>query len=178
MNKNSVLTSVVAALVIVIIGLLVNWLFFTPRLAYIETPKILENFNEAIKIRTQLTTEKDSLEKQIKTMQDSLQRVASSIIADYDKASEKQKATMQAEVVRINAQFTTTVNELQQKVSSREQELMAPVLQKINDFLQIWGHDHHYSMILGTLAGGNIVAADRKLDVTMKVLHDLNEKYK
>jgi outer membrane protein len=177
MQKNTIIVSAITSVLIVVCGILADRMWFAPRLAYVETSKILENFNEAIVARKQLTAEKDSLQKQVKAVQDSLQRVAQVIGANYERAPEKQKALMQADITRMNTEFTTTVNTLQQRVNTREQELMAPVLLKLNDFLQSWGHDHHYSLILGTLSGGNIVAADHALDMTLDVLRDLNKKY-
>ncbi|HEX2957708.1 MAG TPA: OmpH family outer membrane protein [Chitinispirillaceae bacterium] len=67
---------------------------------------------------------------------------------------------------------------LRQKKVAREQELMQPVIDKINKFMELWGAKHGYRFVFGTMAGGNIVMADRKYDVTTKVIQDLNEHYK
>jgi outer membrane protein len=148
--------------------------YFTTQIAYLEPGKILENFNEAITARKLLAAESVELQKQVSAQQDTIK-----IVFDKFKAATgSQKAKLQAEFTRRNTQYNEFYQAAQEKSVRRENEVMGPVSQKINTMLEVWGRQHHYDIILGNMGSGNIVRADKKLDVTAKVIADLNKKDK
>jgi outer membrane protein len=148
--------------------------FFSVRIAYVENGKIIDGFNEAIAARKLLAAEAADLQKQVNAQQDTLKM----IFDKFQSAPAGRKEQLQAEFQRRNALYNQVGQAAQEKSALREGEIMTPVSQKINDFLEIWGHQHNYDFILGTTSSGNLVQANKKLNVTLEVLEDLNKKYK
>jgi outer membrane protein len=175
------MTSIVKPLLYIITAILISLAvcflynrFFATRIAFVENGKIIENFSEAIKARKLLETEATALQKQVNAQQDSLKM----IFDQFQAASAGRKAQLQAEFQRRNVQYNQVGQAAEQKSAQREAEIMTPVSQKINDFLDVWGHQHGYDFILGTTSNGSIVQANKKLNVTLQVIADLNKKYK
>ena len=68
----------------------------------------------------------------------------------------------------------TRAQELQQKAQAREPELLAPLQQKVNAVIEAIRAEGNYALIFDVSAqGGNIVAADRSLDLTDRVIEKL-----
>ena len=74
------------------------------------------------------------------------------------------------------------LNEYQMKFSDdmgkRRSELSKPNIETINSYIADYGKKHHYKIILGATADGNILYAEEADDLTQIILQDLNEIYK
>jgi outer membrane protein len=149
-----------------------------PKIAYVESGKILENFSEAIKAQKKYETEIGKMESELKVIQDSLNAALESIKTGYDKATKEKRKVLTQNLDKWNKDYAKYSKFVQESSVSKRNEIMQPVVEKINGFLEIWGHEHKYAIIFGTTAGGNIVHADKKYDVTMPVLEAINEHYK
>lgn len=156
----------------------VQSVFFVPRIAYVESGKMIANFSEAIKARNLFEEEKGQWEKDLKVIEDSLNTALGNLKSQYEKSGGEKKKQLAASLEKWNTDYARYARIIEQKKITREQELMQPAIDKINKYMEVWGHDHHYDVIFGTMAGGNIIQANKKLDVTMEALHDLNEHYK
>ena len=65
-------------------------------------------------------------------------------------------------------------SELQQKAAAREQELLAPIQNKVNGVIDGIRAEGGYTLILDvSAANSGILFADRALDITPKVLEKL-----
>jgi outer membrane protein len=67
---------------------------------------------------------------------------------------------------------------VKQQAAAKDGELMDPVVKKVNSFLDLWGKQHGYDLIFGTMSGGNVLQANPAFNVTAAVLKDLNAQYK
>ena len=76
------------------------------------------------------------------------------------------RATFEAEVQRVQP-------ELQQTAQRREQELVAPIMQRVSGVIESVRVEGGYGLIFDTAAQGVIVAADPALDLTSVVLQKL-----
>ena len=51
-----------------------------------------------------------------------------------------------------------------------EREKFAPALEQLNRQVRSFAQSKGYDLVLGTMAGGNVLAADRSVDVTDEFL--------
>lgn len=69
------------------------------------------------------------------------------------------------------AKYSEQVNE---QMDMRKQELTKGVLEKINSFIQKYGKENNYKMILGTTNDGSILYGSEADDLTETILNQLN----
>lgn len=61
------------------------------------------------------------------------------------------------------------------EIYKKQEELMAPVLEKINGVIKQLGDDEKYDYIFDTVAGNILYASDKQVDLTDKVLEELQK---
>lgn len=66
---------------------------------------------------------------------------------------------------------------VQMKAKEEEQKLTQTAVNRINEYLSEYGGDKGYSLILGATGSGNIVYADKSMDITDEVLKGLQDAY-
>lgn len=104
-----------------------------------------------------------------------LQASLDSAAADFDQKSVMLSATAKTAKRRdLEAQRTrleTRANELRDKAAQREQELLSPLHNKVNDAIESVRAEGGFALLFDVSANdGLIVAADKSLDVSDKVI--------
>jgi len=66
---------------------------------------------------------------------------------------------------------------VQQRAANEDKELTQGVLNQINSFVEKYGKEHGYDIILGTTTTGNLLFGDSGFDITEEVLNSLNQQY-
>jgi len=148
------------------------------KIGYAETSVVLSEFTEAIKARKQFEESQKEWERNLKTLNDSMGAAMDRMKKGYDAAGKEERQRMQATLQQRNEDLQRYSNAVKKMSNDREKELMDPVIKKVNGFLELWGRQHGYDLIFGTMTGGNILQADPKLNLTVSILKDLNEQYK
>ena len=148
-----------------------------PKIGYAETSVLLSEFSEAIQARKEFEAAQKEWDKNLKILNDSLMAGMETMKRDFDKASQAQKEAMKTTFQKRNDDLQRYTNAIKKKSMEKEKELMEPVIKKVNSYLDLWGKQHHYDLILGTMSGGNILQANANMNVTSEVLKDLNQMY-
>lgn len=143
------------------------------RFGYINSTQIVTQAPGAAEARQSLETEMqgyrtelDQLETQLDSLQTAYERQQASLSATA-------RQQRQQELQQKFAQYQQRAAELQQTAQRREQELIAPLMQRIAGVIEEVRTEGGFAMIFDTGAGGVIVAADPALDVTEQVLAKL-----
>jgi outer membrane protein len=166
-----------AAIVISIGSSVVTWMNRPPKIAYAETSVLLSQFSEAIQAKKQFEEAQKEWDKNLKQINDSLISAMNRMKAGYDKASAKEREDMQGVLSQRNSDLQRYTNAVKKMSEEKEKALMEPVIGKVNAFLDTWGKQHGYDLILGALTGGNILQANSNLNVTARIVHDINLYY-
>lgn len=66
---------------------------------------------------------------------------------------------------------------INQKAKEEDEKITGAVLNQINSFVEEYGREHGYEVILGTTSAGNLLYGDEAIDITEEVLADLNRIY-
>lgn len=160
-------------------GVAVKSFFFTPRIAYVETAKLMVGFSEAAKVEQEMKAENDKWQGQLKILQDSLAASISTMSKEYDRATPQRKKELQDLLSASNQRVNNFKQANQSKIEKLGSEKMKTVLEKINIYIQEYGKKRRYNMIFGTVQGGSILYGDnRRYDVTEDIIKGLNERYK
>lgn len=145
-----------------------------PKIAYINSQKILAETPGRAEAEAQIKKEMDAYQAEVRKMGDSL----NILIAAYNKAeptlSPAAKEGKQKEIQAKEDEYQKRVQELQQKAQQRQAEVIRPIMEKINQVIEQVRAEEGYAMILdaGNQAGV-VVAADSSLDISDKVIAKL-----
>jgi len=148
-----------------------------PKIGIINTPVLLAEFSEGIKVQRELAEDKVIWENNLKAIEDSVKNSVNNMTNDYDDASEYEKKLLKRKLKFWNEKYNQYSDAIKDYGMKKELELMAPVIEKANNFIQAWRREHKYDLIIGTGAGGVILALDKKFDITNRVVEDLNDAY-
>jgi outer membrane protein len=161
------------------ISAVVKSFFFTPRIAYVSTGKLMIGFSEASKVENELKVEGDKWQAQLKSLQDSLQTTINNMSKEYNTATPAKKKELQDMLSARNQQVNNFRQANIRKMEDLKQKKMQGVYDKANVYISEYGRKRHYSMIFGTVAGGSIMYGnDANYDITEDLIKGLNDRYK
>jgi outer membrane protein len=143
------------------------------KLAYVQTSVLLEQAPGRAEAEAQFEKETGTYRDQVKRMSDSL----NAMIADFQKKSsglaaaarETQAKSIQAK----EAEYQRRTQEIEQKAAGRQNELVQPILDKVKAAIEEVRAEGGYAMIFNADQGSPIVAVDKSLNVTDRVLAKL-----
>jgi outer membrane protein len=142
-----------------------------PRIVYVNSKIILDRAPGRQAAEDAFEKEMSVWRAQVQKMGDSLQ----AMIAAYQKARatmpDAAKEAKETEIRTRQDEYQKKVQELDQQAGQRQQELVQPILDQIRKVLDDMRAEEGYAFILDAGAdGATIVAADRNLDITEKVI--------
>ena len=143
------------------------------KLAYIRSSVLLDQAPGRAEAEAQFDKETSGYRDQIKRMSDSL----NAMVAAFEKSQASLSATARdarsKEIQAKNAEYQRRSTDLQQKAQQRQGELVQPILDKVKSAIEEARIEGGYSFILNSDEGSSIVAMDKNLDLTDKVLAKL-----
>ncbi|MBO8151967.1 MAG: hypothetical protein DRP91_07450 [Candidatus Neomarinimicrobiota bacterium] len=170
MGKKTFLV-IIFVFVLVIVGSLSAQI----KIGYVDSQRILNEFDEAREAQAKLDME-------AKKLQDEYQRLLAkldSLNKEYERQrlimSETRRKEKEEEIMELQRQIQDfQVNKLgpNGEIYQKQAELVGPVLEKIKKVIQKIGEEENYDYIFDTVAG-NILYADPAHDLTDKVLYEL-----
>ena len=147
-----------------------------PSIVFINSDQVMAQAPALQTAREQIQSEIQALEQQARQELEPLQAEVQQMMTQFQQqqqmlAADKRREQQQA--------IATKQQELQQRAAAwdqraqeRQQELLAPVLDRINSTIEALREERGYAFILDVAAGG-VVAADPSLDVTTEVIQRL-----
>ena len=143
------------------------------KVAYVQTSVLLDQAPGRAEAEAQFEKETGTYRDQIKRMSDSL----NAMIADFQKRSTGLTATARETqgkgIQAKEAEYQRRTQELEQKAQGRQNELVQPILDKIKGAIEEVRVEGGYAIIFNADQGSPIVAVDKSLNVTDRVLTKL-----
>jgi outer membrane protein len=140
------------------------------KMAYVNTQTIVSRAPGTAAAEEQLRKEGEVLQARVKVWQDSLQ----AMIEAYRKAEATMTASMKESRTKAiedrRLEYAKRADSLDNLMQQRQQELSQPIMAQIRETLEQIKAEDGYSFIFDVSAGGMIVAADKNLDLTEKVI--------
>ncbi len=144
------------------------------KVAVIDLRSVLQQSPGYSQAESTFTKEVEGYRVEMSRMQDSLVTAQK----EFEKASvvmsPSARAAKQKDLDARQSRMEQRASELQQRAAQREQELLAPIQNKVNGVIDGLRSEGGYSLILDvSAANSGILFADRSLDITPKVLERL-----
>ena len=145
-----------------------------PKIAYVDSKVILSRAPGRQQAEDTFNKEMEASRTQVQKMGDSLQ----TMIADYQKVQGTLAANVreqrEAAIRKKQEDYQSRAGALDQQMQQRQMELVKPIMDQIRKVLDDIRQEDGYAFILDAGSdAGVIVAADRNLDITEKVISRL-----
>ena len=140
------------------------------KFAFIRSSVLLDQAPGRAEAEAQFDKETGAFRDQIKRMSDSLNAMVSSF---EQRQASLAAAAREAQAKNITAkqqEYQRRTQELEQKAQGRQNELVQPILDKIKAAIEEVRVEGGYAMIFNADQGSPIVAVDKSLNVTDRVL--------
>lgn len=143
----------------------------TPKFGFINSAAILAEAPGRAEAENRFKTEVAAYQAQLQRMSDSLQTMA----ATFDKEAPKLDSATRASRAKViqdrETAYQTRARDLDQQMQNRQAELIRPIMENLQKVIEQVRAEDGYSMIFDVASQTSvIVAADKSLDLTQKVL--------
>lgn len=163
-------------LVILSLLFLYYYAFANSRIVYVDSNKLLNGYKGMITARQEYDRKRSVWQANI----DTLTRDVQDAIKNYSKTmatgTEKEKQLSHDLIQTKQKELIDYQNAIKQNAEQEQERLNKEVLTTVNAFLERYGKKHGYKMIL-IAANGNIAYADPSMEVTDKIVDELNKEY-
>jgi outer membrane protein len=142
-----------------------------PKFAYVDSRTILQRAPGSAAIQAQITKERSDAQASVSKMQDSLRLMYDAYLKDKATLTPTQQDTREKALQARNAEFDQRVSQLDQQMQQRQFDLIQPMMAQIREVLDAIRTEEAYTFIFDVGNDpGLIVAADKNLDITEKVI--------
>jgi outer membrane protein len=146
-------------------------------LAYVRSQDLVYAFDGMKEMQLKFQEKSKMWEADIDTLKSEYQRSLGQYKEVVNQLSAEEKA------VRENLLYTQKNNLIQysERISlqSKEEEdqMLEGVLNQVNSFVEEYGKEHNYSLILGTTLSGSILYGEEGIDITQELITEINNNY-
>ncbi len=144
------------------------------KVGYVRTRDLLENFKGLEEARLIYDQKKENWTANLDSLKMDLNKTVSLVNEQTDPGL-KQNAYLTLQHQQKN--LTQYAALLDEKAAEEDARLTAGVIKQINEFIEDYGKEHGYTLILGITESGNILYGDQPHDVTEEILTALNKHY-
>jgi outer membrane protein len=166
------------AFTICLIFLLAPVRSFAQKIAYVNSQKILATFKEAQDAQDRLDKINRDWQDEAQEMQKQFQEQGEALESQSLLLSEERKREKQQELQNL----MTKIRQYQEQkwgqngeLYKRNEEIMGPVIEKINAAIKKIGEEESYDYIFDTVAGNILYASPSQTDLTDLVLQELEK---
>ena len=148
----------------------------TQKVGYINNAILMEKYPGALKARDQLNKKTDEWKKNIQSLESELTLLNQEVIDNAGKWDKRLIAAKEDSIKQKQTEYARYSRAISGKTAQTENELFQPIYSELNTKISDFGKREKYDIILGTVAGGNILYAHDATDLTEKFLAYAQEK--
>ncbi len=148
-----------------------------PKIAYIKTEVVLENYEGMKDASKQFEQKRTEWKAALDTVSNELRLEINNYILDSASYTKTEKRDKKEKIRRLRQNLHVLNRKIKENAEGLDVEMTMEVLEQVNTYLKQYGEEHGYDMIFGTMDEGTIVYGIPPLDVTNEVLTGLNKYY-
>ncbi|GMR13065.1 MAG: hypothetical protein BMS9Abin29_1264 [Gemmatimonadota bacterium] len=143
------------------------------QLRYVHSQAILAQSPEASVARDQFKRDMLPYENELRGLEERISQLLAQYSAQQLTLTQGARNLRQQEIVDLRSSYETRVQEIEAEAAKRQEELMSPIMEKINTIIQQLRVEGGYAFIFDASAG-SLLAADESFDLTAEVVRRLN----
>lgn len=134
------------------------------KFAHIDTQKLLSELPERAEAEKTLTSEAQKLEEQLQVMNNELQAKYEDYMSKRDSLPDLIKATREKEIQDAGQRIQSYQQMAQQSLSQKEQQLMMPILEKVQNAITAVGQENGFIYIFDISTQVVLYHSDKSVD--------------
>jgi len=146
-----------------------------PKIGYIDSGQILAESSEAQAAQRSFDAEVTQYEASLASMQRDIETMIAAYEQQSGTLSDEARQQREQEIISKRTDFENQARTLQGDMASRRDQLIEPIMEKINQVIDDIRAEGSYSLIFD-VASGAILAVDPSLDLTPEVLRRLTSQ--
>jgi outer membrane protein len=142
-----------------------------PKFGFINSATILAQAPGRAEAETRFKTEVAAYQGQLQRMSDSLQAMAASFDREAPKLDSATRVSRAKVIQEKETAYQTRARSLDEQMQNRQAELIRPIMENLQKVIEQVRSEDGYAIIFDVASQASvIVAADKSLDITPKVL--------
>jgi outer membrane protein len=147
-------------------------------IGFVRTHDLIEKFQGTIEARAKFEEKKQVLQANVDSLGTTLRRAQTEYIANVSKLSIAQKKFKEDELAKQQNHFLRYRELIEQEINNEDNKMMGTVLDQVNVFVKKYAIANGYEIVMGTTLSGSLLYGKESMDITDKVLVELNKEYK
>lgn len=160
---------VLGALAVAIVGVLPASAQTAPKVAFVNSQRIIAEAPNAQNVRQTLEREMEGYRQELNKLDEEIQKMVTDYEQKRSMLSQDARARQEEAIMQKQREAQQRAMQLEDQAARRQSELVEPVMRKIQEVIEAIRVEGQYSMIFDIAAGG-LIAADPALDITDQVL--------
>jgi outer membrane protein len=148
-------------------------------IVYINIDSVLNNYDMYVDIQSELESKLKVSEAQLANQENTLRKEADDFQYKVDRqlVTSSEAKNLQQTLMKKEQDLYQLQSNLQAKLAEEQQVAQRKVLNSIMEYLESIEAQKEYQFVLGTTFGGNVLYANKDLNITHEVIKGINEKY-
>ena len=173
-RTTSLLTGLLVVSIVFI--LLQAFVFHHNDIVYVDSAKLMDGYKGMIEARKEYEKKHSAWQANVDTLTKDVQDAIKKYSKDLALGSDKEKQLSKELIQSKQKELYDYQNAVKQNAAQEEDRLNKNVFSTVNAYLIRYGKKNGYKMIL-IAANGNIAYADPSMEITDKIVEDLNKEY-
>lgn len=174
----STITLIIAILALVLSTLSITGFFQKKKVAYVRSTDLVYGYLGMKEAQAEYQKKSQMWTMNIDTLQKDYQLGFSRYTAEVSRLNPAQKAERERLLSEQQKNIMTYTKAVNEQAKMEDEKITKGVLNQINSFVEEYGQENGYDIILGTTDSGNLLYGKESMDITDIVLKELNISYK
>lgn len=131
------------------------------QLCHVNTNQLLQEMPEVQEAEREMREYSQQLEQQLEALSQEFQRKLQEYQQDMQTMTQTSRQDKERELTQLQERVENFQMEAQQEIAEKEQELLEPILQKVEDAVARVGEQHGCTYVFDTSGGGVLHAPDQ-----------------
>jgi len=146
-------------------------------IAFINVDTLFKNYDYYEELNTKLEERKASLEKELQNRVSGFQNEVNNFQQNVNNLTIAQARALQEDLTKKEQNLMQYQQQLTQQLSQEEAKVQLDLYDKIASYLDQYGRDNDFQLVLGYQKGGAVFYANDSLNITQQILGGLNTDY-
>lgn len=143
-------------------------------IVYVDAIKLVSGYRGMAEARRELEIKASSWKSNVDTLKMELEAKVNEYEKNKKSLNNRERQLNEELIQTKIAQYEDYRTMVSEKLQKEDQELTSKVLRQVNDYIKAYGERKGYSIIMAATQYGNIVYAEKTIDITDEVLTGLN----
>ncbi len=149
-----------------------------PKIAYVNSDTLLANYDFFKEKRSGLEKQAEKLQKEYENRATGLQKEVSTFQRNAGQMTMNQARATEEDLRKKQQNLMQYQQNLSAQLMEEENKVNEELYQNVSQYLEDFGKDRDFKIVLTYTKGSGVLYADDSLDITQQVVAGLNETYK